>query len=317
MQNYMKQRGANDNDIAATSTYQLEREDVGFSVDWAYGLTRSWMIGLQVPLMLRRTKVSSRIEMTPTLAQGVGQNSQKSMLSMNNKQVRDRVKSLAEEELANSGYDNIPDQNQSWEWGDVSLLSQFYLLNGRNWHWALQQMVRFPTSQNPSVSDYLQQTSDDGQVDLGLTSLVDYRMRKWTLGARLGYVAQLPDSAKMRVGEGVQSTVDPEVHRDLGDWVWGALDADYRLTRRWGLDFEYAFLAKSRDKYKGAMANVRMDTDQEVHQTRLGVLYDIGTTTSRRGVDKKWVASVGYTQPWIGRNSGDAGKAAVEIISYF
>jgi hypothetical protein len=317
MESYMRSRGAKPNDIAATSTYQLEREDVGFSIDWAYGMTRNWMIGFQVPLTLRRTKVSSRVEMTPVLAQGVGQQGQKSILSLDNNQVRDKVKALAEEELSNSGYDNIPDQNQSWQWGDASLLSQFYLANAYRWNWALQQMVRFPTSQNPSVSDYLQATGDDGQVDLGLTSLMDYRMRKWTLGARLGYVAQLPDSAKMRVTDGESAAIDPKVHRDLGDWVWGALDADVRLTRRWGMDFEYAFLAKSRDKYKGAMISSSRNTDQEVHQTRLGLLYNIGTSTSRRGVEKRWVASLGYTQPWIGKNSADAGKAAVELISYF
>ncbi len=315
MESYMRSRGAKQGDIAATSTYQLEREDVGFSVDWAYGLTRNWMIGFQVPLTLRRTKVSSRVEMTPVLAQGVGQKGQKSILSLDNNQVRDKVKASAEEELSNSGYDNIPDQNQSWQWGDASLLSQFYLANAYRWNWALQQMVRFPTSQNPSVADYFQATGDDGQVDLGLTSLMDYRMRRWTLGARLGYVAQLPDSAKMRVTDG--PAIDPKVHRDLGDWVWGALDADLRLTRRWGMDFEYAFLAKSRDKYKGDMIRASRDTDQEVHQTRLGLLYNIGSTTSRRGVEKRWVASLGYTQPWIGKNSSIAGKAAIELISYF
>jgi len=322
MENYMRSRGAKQDDVAAMSAYQVEREDVGLSVDWAYGLTRNWMIGFQVPIVLRRTQVSSRVEMTPALAQGVGTASQSSLLSLNGEQVREKVRSLAEAELSRSGYDEIPEQQQAWEWGDISLLSQFYLHQGYDWHWSLQQMVRFPTSRNPSVSDYLQQTTDDGQVDLGLTSLVDYRLRRWTLGGRLGYVAQLPDSTKLRVGEG-GGTVDPKVNRDLGDWVWGALDADYRVTRRLGLDLEYAFLAKSRDKYNGhstsgaAYAALGRDTDQEIHQTRVGVLYDLGTTTSRRGVDKKWVASVGYTYPWIGRNSIDASRTAVELISYF
>ncbi len=316
MESYMRTRNAKTNDIAATSSYQVEREDVGMSVDWAYGLTRSWMIGFQLPLMLRRTQVSTRVDMTPTLAQGVGQKSQASMLSMDNGKVSAKVKSLAEEELANSGYDNVPDQNQSWEWGDVSLLSQFYLAEGYRWHWSLQQMVRFPTSQNPSVSDYLVQAGDSGQVDLGITSLVDWRTRHWTLGGRLGYVSQLPDSAKMRVGEGDLKSVDPKVHRDLGDWAWGAFDADYRVNRRMELGLQYSFLAKSRDKYKGGGVSAT-GTDQEIHQTRLAVLYDIGTTTSRRGVDKKWMASLGYTQPWAGKNSADSGKAAVELISYF
>lgn len=322
MENYMRQRNVRENDVAATSSYELEREEIGFSVDWAYGLTKRWMIGFQVPVVLRKTEVKQNVDLAPVLAGGVGQRGSRSgTLGLSNNEVREKVRGMAQDELATKGYDDVPDQQQSWEWGDVNLLSQFYLYNGRDWNWALQQMVRFPTSRNPSVSDYFQRASDDGQLDLGVTSLLDYRVLRWTLGGRLGYVAQLPDSAKMRTPEG--EGVDPKVHRDLGDWIWGAVDADYRMTRRLGLDLEYAFLAKSQDKYQGTSIDgtsyevLGRDTNQEIHQTRIGLVYDVGTTTSRSGVDKKWVASLGYTVPWVGRNSVDASRAAVEIITYF
>jgi hypothetical protein len=187
-------------------------------------------------------------------------------------------------------------------------------------------MVRVPTSRNPSVSDFLQRQSDDGQLDLGLTSLVDYRYRKWTLGARAGYIAQLPDSAKMHVPDNgtIQKTpVDPKVHRDLGDWMWASVDGDYRLYRRLGLEVEHSYLNKGKDRYRGESltgtpyASLGEDTDQELHQTRVGVLYDLFAPTSRRGVENKWVAAVNFSYPWVGRNSSDASKASVEIMSYF
>lgn len=323
---YMKNQRRNENDIAATSTYRLEREDIGFGVDWAYGLTKRWMIGFQVPVFFRTTTVASSIAMTPTLARGAGQNSQKSMLGLSAKQMDVHVKELAQKELSNSGYDSVPEQKQTWEWGDVSLLSQFYLSEGRNYRWAFQQMVRVPTSRNPSVTDFLQRPGDDGQLDLGLTSLVDYRIKRWTLGLRTGYIAQLPDSAKMRVpdqGTLKKTPVDPKVHRDLGDWVWASVDSDYRVGRRLGLELEHSYLNKSKDKYKGeslngtAYASLGENTNQELHQTRVGVLYDISAPTSRRGIENKWVAAVNYAYPWIGRNSSDASKASVEIMSYF
>ena len=109
------------------------------------------------------------------------------------------------------------------------------------------------------------------------------------------------------------------MNRDLGDWVWGALDADYRVTRSFGLDVEYAFLSKGRDSYKSDARDLAMlekDTEQEVHQTRLGMSYNF-EGGARRGVEKKWVASLGYTYPWIGKNSSDASRAALEIMTYF
>lgn len=326
LKDYMKSQRRNETDIAATSTYRLERQDLGFGVDWAYGLTKRWMIGLQVPIFLRTTSVASSISMTPTLARGAGQNSQKSVLGLSANQMSAHVKELAQKELSNSGYDSVPEQKQSWEWGDVSLLSQFYLAEGRNYRWSFQQMVRVPTSRNPSVTDFLQRQSDDGQLDLGLTSLLDYRIKKWTLGLRTGYIAQLPDSAKMRVpddGKLKKTPVDPKVHRDLGDWVWASVDSDYRVGRRLGLELEHSYLNKSKDKYKGeslngtGYASLGQDTNQELHQTRVGVLYDLVAPTSRRGVENKWVAAVNYAYPWIGRNSSDASKASVEIMSYF
>lgn len=319
---FMNQKQVADGDIAASSTYELERENVGFSVDWAYGLTRRWMIGFQIPLVMRTTRVRSNVELTPTLATQKAGVAQNSVLALSEDQMRERVKSLAAEEMSNRGYDEVPDERQSWDWGDVSLMSQFYLYDDVDLTWSLQQMVRFPSSRNPSVADYFQQISDDGQTDLGVTSLVDYQLRSWTLGWRLGYVAQLPDSAKMRVGEDPDvspNPIDPKVSRDLGDWVWGAVDAEFRLTRSMGFDVEYAFLSKTKDVYSSVdrdLSAMSEGTDQQVQHTRVGMSYQF-QGSARRGVEKKWVATLGYTYPWTGKNSADASRSALEIISYF
>jgi hypothetical protein len=86
-----------------------------------------------------------------------------------------------------------------------------------------------------------------------------------------------------------------------------------------GLDVEYAFLSKTKDVYSSVdrdLSALSEDTDQEVHQTRLGMSYTFNGS-QRRGVENKWVATLGYTYPFSGRNSADASRAAVEIISYF
>ena len=316
---YMRDQGAGENDVAATSTYELERQDIGFSVDWAYGLTSRWSIGFQLPLVLRQTRVRSDVQMMPALAQSA---SKVRAMALSSSELKSKVRELAERQLSSSGFDDIPEEQQEWTWGDVSLLSQFYLLSTPDWDWSLQQMLRFPSSRNPSVADYFQQSSDEGQMDLGLTSLVDYRLKRWVFGARLGYVAQLPDAAKMRAPE-ESAQIDPKVNRDLGDWIWGAFDVDYRVDSRFLVDIEYAFLAKSADSYSGHSLKageyelLSKDTEQEVHQTRVGLQYDLGERSLRRGVENKWIASIGYTYPWIGKNSADASRTSLELISYF
>lgn len=326
LQNYMRQNGLSGNDIAATSSYEVSRQELGFGVNWAYGLTENWMIGLQVPLTLRTTRVRQHVELTPDLARGAGQAGQKSILGLKANDVRARVKELAEAQLANSGYDNIPEQKQSWDFGDISLLSQEGLYDSYNWTWALQEQVRFPTAQTAAMSDYIQSSMDEGTVNLGITSMLDYQQRRWTYGFRLGYVAQLPDSARMRGREDANTTtsqVDPKVRRDLGDWLWTALDTEYRLSRKWDFNAEYAFLTKGKDKYSGntfsaaEYASLSENTDQQLHQTRLGVLYRLGAESSRSGVMNKWVASLDYTYPWIGHNAMEASRTSLELINYF
>jgi hypothetical protein len=82
-------------------------------------------------------------------------------------------------------------------------------------------------------------------------------------------------------------------------------------------------LSKARDRYSGDKlddsnyAKLADDTGQQLHQTRLGLNYRMGEITSREDVQKKWVASLAYTYPWIGRNSVDASRTSLELISYF
>jgi hypothetical protein len=281
------------------------------------------MIGFQLPLTRRETRTRSQVELTPQLAQGAGQARGKSALALSAGSLQQKVGELARAQLENSGYDDIPDQKNSLDWGDISLLSRMGLVSGYHWTWSLQQTVHLPTARNPDLADYLQAGTDDGQVDLGISSLLDYRQRRWTLGTRVGYMAQLPDVARVRVAPGASAGIDPSVRRDLGDWVWAAVDADYRLERGFQLDLEYAYLSKEADRYQGGSidgfnyAGLGRDTAQELHQTRLGVLYRLGGLSSRRHVENKWQASLSYTYPWIGRNSVDASRTSLALMSYF
>lgn len=312
MESYMRSRGAHEEDVAATASYQVEREEVGFNVNWAYGLMRRWMIGFEVPLTHRRTQVKSKVAMSPVLA-GTRQ-----------PEMSQKIRTASEQELSNSGYDNIPDQQRSWDWGDASILSQVSLMEGYRWQWSLQQLMRFPTARNPELDNYIQAADDSGQVDLGLSSLVDVRYRRWVLGAQAGYVVQLPDSMRTRVSDSSSTRkVDPKVWRDLGDWYWAAADGDYHLSNKLNLNLEYAYLMKFQDKYRGRSAEgvdystFAKNTNQDLHQTKVGFLYQINNEGTRGGVENKWVASVAYNYPWLGRNSLNSSRTSVDLISYF
>lgn len=305
IEDYMTKNGLKEDDVAATSSYEVGRQEIGFGLNFAYALTESWMVGILIPVRFVTTNVrrelNPRGSMTPAM--------------------RARLQQLADAELAESGFDQVPVQKQAWEVGDVTLFNQVELWRAYNWTWSLQQQVRFPTARSSHTSEYIGSIEDQGSMNLGLTSLLDWRWRRFVTGLRAGYVAQLPDTVRARAPSSKSSTVDPRTGRDLGDWLWGAVDGEYRVTRKVGVSAEHSFLSKSRDRYTGETFSAdvyqRMadQTDQQLQQTRIGLLYKIGGAGTKLG--ERWLASVDYTYPWLGKNSAEAARTSFEIINYF
>ncbi len=320
LRQYMGKRGVTENDVAAYAKYSIQQDDVSFNANWAYGITSGWMIGLQMPLVHRTVRVKQTVDVSPALLAGA-----KSLPSLANGKIEPRIRELALKELENSGYDSIPDEKTSWEWGDVTLLSQELLLKTYKWTWSFQQLVRFPTAQSSSVSEYIHSSTDDGQVDVGATTLLDFRYGNWIFGMRSGAVAQLPDTVRVNVDhqDGSGSQVDRKVNRDLGDWFFGALDTEWKLTPKIGLNGEHSFLSKGRDHYNGAgvsdgnYENLSENSDQLLHQTRVGLSFQVGERLTRAGVNSQWVSSIDYTYPWLGRNSLEASHASISFTNYF
>ncbi len=313
----MRRRGVSESDVAATADYTVTRQEVALEINWAFGLTRNWMIGMRLPLTHRTTRVRESVEMTPTLLSGVQATSGADLSG--------HVRQLAQSQLSNSGYDRVPAEKQSWDWGDISLLNQESLLQARRWQVSLQELVRFPTAQSPSIADYIQTNNDEGQVDIGATVLADYQTSRWMVGTRFGYVMQLPDTTRMRtaLNSSQSDTANPSVRRDLGDWVWGAIGTDIKVARHWNVNFEHAFLSKARDSYSGdslsgtEYAHLADNSDQQLQQSQVGIQYRIGGSGQRDGVVNRWSTSVDYTYPWTGRNAADDSKTTLEITSHF
>lgn len=310
LDDHMRAKGLDPSDVAATAQYDVNHKELNMGVNWAYGMTSRWMIGFEVPFVLRQTQVNRRMSLTSTLVKATTDAYRTAGLA-GHTGVEESVGQLAEKHLIDSGYNRVSERENFWSVGDISLLNQFALIRNYQWGVSIQQVIRIPTARNPDVRNYLRTSNDEGNVDLGLTTMADYQIKNWILEARLGFVAQLPDRA-MQVNPNGPSSL---VGRDLGDWTWGSLDGEYHLDKNWDMSLQYSYFNKASDRYQGDSSSE--NTDQELHETRLGLLYSFGDTGARRGVDHKWVASLGYTYPLAVRNSIDVSQTSIELTSYF
>ena len=314
LQSYMRSSGLSGSDVAATADYEVEQEDIAFRLDWAYGLTKRWMIGFEVPFVRRRTNVRTRITEASSLNGGMASGQKASLLSNPRDNVRSRMKDIAQRELKNSGYDDVPDQETEWQWGDINLISQWGLAEDYGWAWSLQTNVRFPAARNPSLDEYIQLSTDSGNVDWGVTSMIDFARRRWLVGWRLGYVVQVPDAVQGRSSGRDSRDIDPRMSRDLGDWAWTSIESEWRLSRRIDLIAEYAFLQKESDRLRGVTVR---GSDQQLHLAKGGVQFDLSLPSARGGIESKWMAATTYTVPIAGRNSIDAGRVGFDLITHF
>lgn len=312
-QSYMRSNNLNESDIAAATTFNLKREESTFEISWAYGLSERWMIGLQVPISYVTTQL---LPNTSLASAGITATSQ---------DVRQRVAAFVKDRLAAEGYDELQPQTRNLIVGDVSLLNQFALWQNLDWALSLQQISRIPSTPNNNVADYIRYSRGDGQIDLGLTAMLDRQWKSFLFGGKVGYIKAIPDTQKMRVPATDNSFqfVDRSVHRNLGDLISTSFETFYNLSRKWTINGAYLGFFKGADHYSGPDASpdqynqLGADSAQELHIARAGISYLIGNSSSRNGIERKWIANFNVYDPISGQNISEGPEASLELQAFF
>lgn len=309
-------------DVAATTDFEVQRDETMLDIAWAYGLTRTWMVGLEVPMSMVDTRLKINTVATPMLR---GALTGASVNALSEADVRNQVQAAIDQQLTSEGYDHLKNRTQDFIVGDFSILSQVSLYQNADWTFSLQQLVRIPSAPANNVNDYVRYSRDDGQIDLGLTSLLDFKWRRYLFGAKLGYLAQLPDVQRMRVpvyNQNSVQVVDRRVNRDLGDVITASFETFYNLDSRWSMNGAYIGLFKGEDKYSGesntaAYNLLSQNSEQVLHLGRVGISYLLGRPKSRSELERKWMVNANYYHPVAGLNVSSAPSGALELQAFF
>ncbi len=311
---YMKQNDLTENDQAAVSGFDIQREEVNFDMSWAYGMTSRWMFGLFIPVAQVTTKVASTVDVDGrtsssfrTFAQSHGGKTEN---------VERLVEDLVRSEIESQGYREIPTERQQWIWGDISLLNQYLVFSGVDTRWSLQQVLRMPTSRNPSLNDFALASRDEGQIDLGFTQFLERDFGSVTGVFGAGYINQLPGPIRVSQRDSDSTAIrDREVERNLGNIWWAGAESRFRLTPRLNFSGAYRYFYKEPDTLH--LDQVIKSESQQAHLARLVTSYVFLPGDTRYGIERKWLVNFQVQSTLAGVNTDQLTSATIDIQTYF
>lgn len=308
---YMKKNNISNSDVAASSGFDIQRNETQFDVSWAYGMTSRWMFGLHLPVSYVTTKVSSEVDVYEESSPGF----QSAFNGKSN--VRTIVNEMVRSDLENQGFREVSKERSQWVWGDVSLLNQYLAYSSPDVRWSFQQVLRMPTSRNPSLSDFAVASRDTGQIDFGLTQFVERSFGPMTGIFGLGYINQLPGPVRLS-GYQIESdgkASDREIQRNLGDIWWGGVESRYQAKSWLRFSGAYRYFQKGEDKYKEISS--LSEEKSEGHIGRLVASYVFTPVERRFEIEKKWVLNLQLQSTFAGANVDRSSSAMLELQTYF
>lgn len=329
VQNYLLERGLTTQSVLSITEFKVERRDLKNEWRWSHGLTPQWMIGLRVPFLKSEAKIHEKRTYTEAYSKATktGETSNETELEMA-RTVEKNTGELFSRAMSNNDWTDYDSMVEYEGLGDVELLSQWGVLQTHEHAFSLRQRLTVPTSQAPDPYKFIQLSSADGQMDLGVDTLFDWEpSRRWVFTALVGYTLQLPDTVSARVpnafGNRAQGEVDQNVDRNLGDFATTQFLSQYRLYPGIWLTGSYTFEVKERDSYGGDEALplqyefMEEDSSHEYHMGHLGLRYVVKDSYWRQGRGQKMAANINVYSVLAGKNYPASRSAALDIELYF
>ncbi len=306
IQSELKSRGVDEAETAAIFDFKVEKQQTMQKLGWLYGLSPSWMIGLQVPIVQTSVKVQTSASYAPAV-------------NTMSEETQSRVKTFMKSELQSQGYTDFEEKPNQTSIGDLLLISQHRVYVKGASAVAVRGRWTFPSGQGPRTSDFFDLSSGDGQNDLGADLLFDYVLgRRWSFSTVAGYTAQLPDTVNVRKpvqdGQTVKTEVVRGVKRDLGDIMKLMVSSEFRVFREFRLLGGWVYQQKGSDKFN---KNFSDQPESQASMVKMGFQYMPGANTLRREVRNQWLVSLNHWRVLSGKNVVDSATTSLDLMLFY
>lgn len=252
---------------------------------FAYGITKKMTLALAVPIVqssvaidvgVIHTNSNKIISFRDKITQGYGASNKGAEFD---RKMRNPTPSKLEE----YGYSPLANESKT-QLGDIKLVSKYNVFSNRSHLFTLQGDLTLPTGKEADVNKVVDIAGGDGQTDVGVGLLHDYKLGKYfTISSLASYTVQLPDKTAKRIPEDNDNSltpdVDMEVDRDLGDHMIASIAGKFNYYG-FNLGSSYSVLYKEKDKYSGSKFDLERygwlekNTTQNMQAFQLSIGYD-------------------------------------------
>jgi len=302
-------------EIAVDLSTKVDTQILSNILALEYGLTDRVSIGFILPVVHAEVNVDANASPDEALNSKINAMSDADPRKAILKQVQGGLNVQTFDSMLRDQY-NYRNGLQSWSGaglGDLELGGKYNYYKSPQLLSTLKAGVRLPTGRVDDPNILFDLGFGDGQVDLGLFNMVDYKFTR-DFGATLevGYTFQLPDTSDVRVplsDEIPINSLSQKISRKLGDLVNAELEANYQFFKRLTVSARYRYFYKMQDSFSG--------TSEEVHAGAFNVEFT-NLTDVRAGRSKFPYSVAGFFRmPFAGKNVADSRTTGVALKTYF
>ncbi|MBT3983265.1 MAG: hypothetical protein HOE90_18065 [Bacteriovoracaceae bacterium] len=311
--------------------------NVGASVTvpvFAYGMSKKWTAAIAVPVTRVDQKVATGVEAGDALkklqdavrAQGTVEDYETFMRKTSNP---------IAEKAAEYGYNPITNRTET-KLGDIKLVNKHQLLKRSALTMTLRNDIVLPTGKEKNIDEVVDIPAGDGQWDIGLGVIAEYKLSDFTFSGAVNYIWQTPyrlgvggefkDRSLMRVPRNSYSSLSPDkdmVQRDLGDQFMTQVGGKFEFFTGFHILSAYTFQYKERDKYEGSLYSdaryyyMGKNSRQKMHAVTMGAGFSTIPLFKQKKFKVPLQANLTYALPVNGKSVSDAGVAQGELVLFF
>lgn len=214
------------------------------------------------------------------------------------------------------------------DWGDLRLFSRYNFLKNNFFSSTLGLTLALPTAKTDQLNDFLKLYIGDGQWDVGLQSLNEFKIsNNFSYLAGLEYTNQISQEQEIRVPinskSPLSSDIDNKTKQDFGNIYKITNQMSYKFNKLWSSSLGHIFQYKNHDTYQGNKYTAKrykyleQDTLQRSHSGYIALT----ANTIDLFLKKKFIipiqASLSYSNIFAGKNIARSEEVQFSLTGFY